>query len=117
VADVQQTAPMLREEREDRVSEAKPSSASGDRKPGEPKRIPMQPSRNQKQRSRLKQPADSTNAVPPAAPPAPAPPAAPPAAPEAEPLIRKMRLKRSGQMREDIFLPDDAQPPKPEEEY
>jgi hypothetical protein len=80
----------------------------------------MQPSRNQKQRSRLKQLADSTNAVPPpAAAPAPPPPSPPPPAPAAdsEPLIRRMRLKRTGQPREDLFLPDDAQPAKREDEY
>lgn len=103
------------------MSEEKPlPPAATDSNSAEPKRIRLKPSQNQKQRSRLKQGPESTNAPPPAAPaPAPAPvaPAPPPAPPESEPLIRKMRLKRSGQMREDMFMPQDGAPAKREEEY
>ncbi|HEX8280046.1 MAG TPA: hypothetical protein VF551_01605 [Chthoniobacterales bacterium] len=81
-----------------------------------PAKIRLKPSRNQKQRSKLKQLPDPAAAAEPA--PAPAPPPPPPAATHSLPpqALRTMRLKRSGQMHEDL----GAQPPadrKKEDEY
>jgi hypothetical protein len=82
---------------------------------GEPKPIRLRPSRNQKQRSILNQPVPPQET--PAAPPAPpTPPPAPPSANE-DGRLRRMRLKRSGQLREDLLLPDEPPPEKSEDAY
>jgi hypothetical protein len=94
-----------------RVTDSSPSSQpSAD---GEPKPIPLKPSRNQKQRSRLTHGGEHNET------PAPAPqPAAEPSPAPAQPatsdegdarLIRRLRLKRSGHMHEDLT----ALPEKP----
>jgi hypothetical protein len=80
----------------------------------EPKAVPMQPGRSQRQRSKLNQAAE------------PAPPAAPAPAPPPSPLqqetsdeqsIPRKRLKRSGQLRDDLLRPPDSQPKKADDLY
>ncbi|HEX8679189.1 MAG TPA: hypothetical protein VF683_04490 [Chthoniobacterales bacterium] len=95
----------------DRVSESSATGpSSGDESAnGEPKRLRLIPGQNQKQRSKLRQAPEAA--------PLPAPPPPTPAPAEQAPVIRKMRLKRSGQMREDLFLPEDTQPAKREDQY
>jgi len=63
-----------------------------------PQRIRLAPSKNQKQRSKLKQVVEQPMVAEPM--PAPAPPVQPP--PE---LPRRFRLKRSGHMHEDLTAP------------
>ncbi|MGI9087325.1 MAG: hypothetical protein ACR2HH_06235 [Chthoniobacterales bacterium] len=85
------------------------SNSPSNKPPLNPERIRLAPSRNQKQRSRLKQAADEPGIE--AAP----PPPPPKIAPESP---RRARLKRSGQMHEDLTapMPPPATPPD-EAEY
>ncbi len=80
----------------------------------EPQMLPadfrLRPSRNQKQRSKLSQASEPVSE-----PAAPAP-AAVPKTPEPQPS-RKARLKRSGQMHEDLMAPMPEPPAKKETEY
>src|SRR4051794_257848 len=104
------------EQRDFRVSNENGDSSDSKNKvaAGEPKPIRLRPSRNQKQRSILKQPAQPQETPPPP------PPETPPPAPASsndEGRLRRMRLKRSGQMRGDLFLPEDSAPPKPDDVY
>ncbi len=90
------------------MSEDDSTSSEENRTEAELRSIPLKPGKSQKRRSKL-------NQVPePADPPvAPAPP--PPAS--SDQLIRRMRLKRSGQLREDLFAPEAQDPTKREDEY
>ncbi|MDQ6862125.1 MAG: hypothetical protein M3032_13350 [Verrucomicrobiota bacterium] len=84
----------------------------------EPKALRLTPGRNQKGRSKLNQvPDTSGNAAPTPAPPSPPPPAPPAPPPDTQPSLRRTRFKRSGQMREDLLLPDEGAPQKSEDEY
>ena len=69
---------------------------------------------SQKKRSKLVQQAEEPAATQPQ--PAPSP-AAPPAEPT--PPLRRVRLKRSGQMHEDLTapMPDEAAPPRKDDQY
>src|SRR3954453_20836650 len=91
-----------------RVSNENGESTDSKQQPaaGEPKPIQLRPSRNQKQRSILKQPAqpEETPAPPPPPPSMPATPPPAPASSNDDGRLRRMRLKRSGQMRGDLFL-------------
>ena len=82
---------------------------------GEPKPIRLRPSRNQKQRSILKQPAQPQETPPPPAPASPPPPPVTPSNDQGR--LRRMRLKRSGQLREDLLLSDEPAPQKPDDVY
>ena len=75
----------------------------------------LRPSRNQKQRSKLSQAPEETPTPSEPAPAAPTP--APVANPSAQPVSKKVRLKRSGQMHEDLTAPIPQRPAKKETEY
>lgn len=75
-------------------------------------RLKVRPSKNQKQRSKLKQHSDEPEPAPPP-PPAPAP-AAPEPEPPSGPLLRDLRLKRSGhfELRPNQFATSEDAPPE-----
>jgi hypothetical protein len=81
-----------------------------------PANFRQRPSRNQKQRSKLKQAPESLSA--PEAPP-PVAPTPPPAVSQSTPppSLKKARMKRSGQMHEDLTAPLPEEPEKKETEY
>lgn len=72
----------------------------------------LKPSRNQKQRSRLNQVPEEQSAPEPIEQPQPAPRPTAPA-----PVVRKMKLKRSGQSHEDLTDPDVGATPRRDDEY
>lgn len=78
-----------------------------------PPNFKLKPSRNQKKRSKLQQAPEET--ISPVQPPEPVPPAA--ADPAVPAPLRKNRLKRSGQMHEDLTkpLPESGASERPSE--
>ncbi|MDQ6833263.1 MAG: hypothetical protein M3008_07680 [Chloroflexota bacterium] len=93
------------------MSEDSPDDAAGSGKP-----IRLRPSQNHKRRSKLNQQLDETT------PPPPPPPVEPSVTPARETfdesLLRRMRLKRSGHMHDDLMPVDEPAPErKPEDEY
>lgn len=85
------------------------AAPNDDEIPALPHDFRLRPSRNQKQRSKLRQVAPITEAPAPAPEPAAERPAPPPA--------KRARLKRSGQMHEDLTAPMPEPPAKKETEY
>lgn len=97
------------------MSEENSTSSEEDRTEAELRSIPLKPGKSQKRRSKLNQvpePAD-----PPVAPAPPPPTASEPPPASSDQRIRRMRLKRSGQLREDLFAPEAQDPTKREDEY
>jgi hypothetical protein len=98
------------------MSDTKQTPETNDDAPDVPPAFRLRPSRNQKQRSKLKQVAEEPSPGQDEADTA-APPQAPPASSEPPQLpLKRRRLKRSGHMHDSLTapLPEDAPPREPE---